>query len=58
MKIAFIAGLVYISVWVGIGVGSMGQIPTCNTSPYGVEIPIMLFVTMGIPFALGVLSNK
>ncbi len=48
-----VMGLVYIAVWCGIGIASVGQMPTTPPEPYPWWLPFELLIILGFAFLLG-----
>ena len=46
-------GLIYISLWVGIGIASVGQARECSPGEYGWNLPLMILVITLLPLVLG-----
>ena len=55
-SLEFILGIVYITIWVGMAIGTVGQINT--PSVYSWELPIVVFIIFLVPFYFGIMAGR
>jgi hypothetical protein len=57
-NLPLIIGTAYIAGWTGIAIGDVGQVPKDPMAPYPEWLPILMFISFGIPFVLGILASR
>lgn len=53
-----IVAVVYVALWLGVGLAVVGQAKTCSTGVYGYDLPILLGAVVILPKILGYLEGK
>ncbi len=57
-NLAFVVGIAYMAFWIGLAESKVGEVSKTCGEPYPWYMPLLMAVTVGIPFVLGYLGNK